>query len=95
MMARNNGSAMPGDDDALFGDVAGLIDGARQRVAAAVNGELVMLYWSVGKRMREEVFGGSGRRTGSRLSSDSPKGWPSVMGGVGAVEPAEDDAIRN
>ena len=45
-------------DDVLFGDVSGLIDGARQRAAASVNSELVMLYWSVGKRVREEVLGG-------------------------------------
>ena len=45
-------------DAALFGDVAGLIEGARQRTAASVNSELVMLYWSIGKRVREEVLGG-------------------------------------
>ncbi len=45
-------------DDALFGDVAGLIERARTRAAVAVNSELVMLYWSVGKRIREEVLGG-------------------------------------
>jgi predicted nuclease of restriction endonuclease-like (RecB) superfamily len=44
-------------DDALFGDVASMIDGARRRAASAVNSELVMLYWSVGKRVREEVLG--------------------------------------
>ena len=56
-MDAENTAAMLGDD-ALFGDVADLIDSARRRAAAAVNSELVMLYWSVGKRVREEVLGG-------------------------------------
>ncbi len=70
-------------DDVLFGDVAGLIDGARQRVAAAVNSELVMLYWSVGKRVREEVLGGERAAYGqevvkqlaARLSERYGRGW--------------------
>lgn len=70
-------------DDALFGDVAGLIDDARQRVAAAVNSELVMLYWSVGKRVREGILGGErgaygeevvGRLT-ARLTQRYGRGW--------------------
>src|SRR5450759_1403478 len=70
-------------DDTLFGDVAGLIDDARQRVAAAVNSELVMLYWSVGKRVREEVLGGErgayGQhvigRLAERLTARYGRGW--------------------
>jgi hypothetical protein len=57
-MTRNGTGLARSGDDALFGDVSSLIDGARQRVAAAVNSELVMLYWSVGKRVQEEVLGG-------------------------------------
>lgn len=70
-------------DDTLFGDVAGLIDDARQRVAAAVNSELVMLYWSVGKRVREDVLGGErgayGQhvigRLAERLTARYGRGW--------------------
>jgi predicted nuclease of restriction endonuclease-like (RecB) superfamily len=70
-------------DDALFGDVSTLIDGARQRVAAAVNSELVMLYWSVGKRVREEALGGQRAEYGqrvirclaARLTECYGKGW--------------------
>jgi predicted nuclease of restriction endonuclease-like (RecB) superfamily len=47
----------PADEDALFGDVATLIESARTRAAAAVNSELVMLYWHVGRRVREEILG--------------------------------------
>ena len=70
-------------DDALFGDVADLIDGARQQAAAAVNSELVMLYWSVGKRVREEVLGGERAaygqevvaRLADRLTTQYGRGW--------------------
>jgi predicted nuclease of restriction endonuclease-like (RecB) superfamily len=73
----------PPNDDALFGDVAGLIDGARQRVAATVNSELVMLYWSVGKRVHEEVLGGERAEYGqqvikelaARLTERYGRGW--------------------
>ncbi len=70
-------------EEALFGDVAGLIDCARIRAAAAVNSELVRLYWSVGKRVREEVLGGERaeygqavvRRLAVRLTERYGRGW--------------------
>jgi predicted nuclease of restriction endonuclease-like (RecB) superfamily len=79
----DTGAVRPANSDALFGDVAGLIDGARQRVAATVNSELVMLYWSVGKRVREEVLGGERgeygqqvvRRLSDRLTERYGRGW--------------------
>jgi predicted nuclease of restriction endonuclease-like (RecB) superfamily len=79
----DSGSVSSAGDEALFGDVAGLIDGARQRVAATVSSELVLLYWSVGKRVREEVLGGEraeyGRdivkRLAARLSERYGRGY--------------------
>jgi predicted nuclease of restriction endonuclease-like (RecB) superfamily len=70
-------------DDALFGDVASLIDAARARAAVAVNSELVMLYRSVGKRVQEEVLGGERgeygqkvvRRLAERLTARYGRGW--------------------
>ncbi|MFA5844111.1 MAG: PDDEXK nuclease domain-containing protein [Coriobacteriia bacterium] len=70
-------------DDALFGDVASLIDSARQRVATSVNSELVMLYWSIGKRVRADVLGGERaaygqqviRRLAERLTGRYGRGW--------------------
>ena len=44
-------------DDALFCDVATLIEGARGRVAVTVNAELTMLYWGIGRRIRQDVLG--------------------------------------
>ena len=78
---RSNATARA--DDGLFGDVAGLIEGARTRAAAAVNSELVMLYWSVGKRVREEVLGGERAAYGEqvvaqlaeRLTERYGRGW--------------------
>lgn len=45
------------DDGQLFGDVAGLIEAARTHAAVQVNSALVLLYWSIGRRVREDVLG--------------------------------------
>ena len=83
MTEHNETIVMPADDERLFGDVAGLIDSARTRAAAAINSELVMLYWSVGKRVREEVLGGERaeygqevvKRLAERLTGRYGRGW--------------------
>lgn len=43
--------------DRLLGDIRSLIEGARGQVAQAVNAGLVMLYWSIGYRIRREMLG--------------------------------------
>lgn len=40
----------------LILDIRSLIESARARVAATVNAELTLLYWQVGKRIREDVL---------------------------------------
>lgn len=42
---------------ALLAELRQLIDGARQRAAAAVNAELTLLYWQVGQRIRQDILG--------------------------------------
>lgn len=42
--------------DALLTDLRQLIDQARQAAAVAVNVSLTMLYWRIGKRIRDEVL---------------------------------------
>ena len=42
----------------LLDDVRQLIDGARARAAAAVNAELTLLYWQVGRRIFDDVLRG-------------------------------------
>jgi len=39
----------------LAGSIRPLIEQARVRVAQSVNSELVLLYWRIGKRIREEI----------------------------------------
>ena len=40
----------------LLADVRALIDAARQEVARAVNASIVLLYWSIGKRIRGDIL---------------------------------------
>jgi predicted nuclease of restriction endonuclease-like (RecB) superfamily len=42
----------------LFDDVKSLIASARARAAASVNAELSLLYWQVGRRIRDDVLRG-------------------------------------
>ena len=41
---------------ALLKDIRQLIEGARARAAAAVNSEMVGLYWSIGERIRKDIL---------------------------------------
>ncbi len=45
----------PGDPE-LFADIRRMIEETRAAVAATVNARLTILYWRVGKRIREEVL---------------------------------------
>lgn len=42
--------------DELFEEIRQLIDTAKQRAAVAVNAELTLLYWNIGRRIRTEVL---------------------------------------
>ena len=46
-----------------------MIDAARQRVAAAVNAELTLLYWQIGRRIRTEVLQGQRAEYGKQVVS--------------------------
>ncbi|MCD6013590.1 MAG: cytoplasmic protein [Flavipsychrobacter sp.] len=69
--------------ETLFTDVGQLIADARGRVAVAVNAEMSMLYWRVGKRINDEVL--QGKRAeyrqqtiillAQRLTEMFGKGW--------------------
>ena len=52
----NNTPQAPDNNQPLFNEIRGLIDSARQRVAVAVNAELTLLYWQVGKTIRTQVL---------------------------------------
>jgi predicted nuclease of restriction endonuclease-like (RecB) superfamily len=59
-MIDDRSSAAPAEpvEESLFGDVTTLIEAARGRVAVTVNAELTMLYWGIGRRIREDVLDG-------------------------------------
>jgi predicted nuclease of restriction endonuclease-like (RecB) superfamily len=71
--------------DNLLTDVSQLIDAARQRLAVAVNAEMTMLYWRVGKRINDEVLHGKRAEHGQEvinvlarnLTKNYGKGWSS------------------
>ena len=73
----------PGSAAGLVAELRKLIDGARQRAAAAVNAELSLLYWQVGLRIHREVLGseraGYGEQIvatlGLQLTSAYGRGW--------------------
>jgi len=46
----------PKPSDILFKDLRELIIEARQNVARSVNSALVMLYWRVGQRIRQDIL---------------------------------------
>ena len=82
----------------LLGDLKERIRSARLRAALAVNQELVLLYWSIGRDiLARQVDEGWGARVIDRLSADLRHDFPEMTGlsarnGVGArrqVRPAQ------
>lgn len=59
----SNTVAMPN----LLGDIRQVIETARQQTARAVNSTLVMMYWQIGKRIREEVLGNERAEYGKEI----------------------------
>jgi hypothetical protein len=57
----------PFDTTQLLADMRGLIDAGRAHVVQAVNAGMVLLYWTVGDRIRREVLGEGAPPTASRL----------------------------
>jgi len=51
----------------LLGDLRSLIEKARGQVAAAVNTELVMLNWRIGRRIRRDILGQERAEYGKRV----------------------------
>ncbi len=76
-------SQSPLVDSPLVAEVKQLIQSAQQRAAVAVNAELTLLYWQVGKRIADEVLNGERAEYGKQviaslaqqLMLDYGKGW--------------------
>ena len=54
-------------DVRLLGDIRSLIEAGREQVAQAVNAGLVLLYWSVGERIRREILGNKRAEYGEEI----------------------------
>ena len=52
----------------LLGDLRKLIEGARERAAVAVNRELTLLHWHVGRRIRQDILAKNAPTTANELS---------------------------
>jgi len=74
---------MQGSDERLFQEIRQLIDVAKQRAAVAINAEITLLYWQVGKRIQTEVLQGQRAEYGKQiivslsqqLTQTYGKGW--------------------
>ncbi len=53
----------------LLDELRGLIQGARDRVARTVNRELILLYWTIGRRIRQDVLGAERGKYGEEIVS--------------------------
>jgi predicted nuclease of restriction endonuclease-like (RecB) superfamily len=70
-------------DKTLAAEIKQLIQSAKQRAVVAVNAELTLLYWQVGKRIADEILGGEraeyGKQVIDHLADDLTvafgKGW--------------------
>jgi hypothetical protein len=51
----------------LFQEIRQLIDTAKQRAAVAINAEITLLYWQVGKRIHTEVLQGQRAEYGKQI----------------------------
>jgi hypothetical protein len=61
------GKSVPLGDASLLADLRQLIDAARQQTARAVNSTLVMMYWHVGRRIRDDVLGNDRGEYGKQI----------------------------
>jgi predicted nuclease of restriction endonuclease-like (RecB) superfamily len=64
-MSKNLTSALP-----LAAELKALIEQSRRNVASAVNTELTMLYWNVGRRINADVLGNERAEYGKRVVAD-------------------------
>ncbi|MXI97690.1 DUF1016 domain-containing protein, partial [Escherichia coli] len=56
MTRRKAPVAAPAAPVALLGDIRALIEASHQRAASAVNAELTLLFWRIGRRIHMEVL---------------------------------------
>jgi predicted nuclease of restriction endonuclease-like (RecB) superfamily len=59
--------ALQNGGQTLFSEIRQLIDAAKQRAAIAINAEITLLYWQVGKRIQTEVLQGQRAEYGKQV----------------------------
>ena len=64
----------------FFGDIKQLITTAKQRAAVAINSELTLLYWQIGKRINNEILGGERADYGKQIISELAKALTTQFG---------------
>ena len=64
----------------LASDIKHLIEQSRNRVAVQVNSAATILYWNIGKRIREEVLKGQRAEYGKRVLSELGKELTATFG---------------
>jgi len=94
---------LPVSDAVLVADIRQLIDSARQRTALAVNAELTLLYWQIGRRIQDEVLKGERAAYGqqivqtlaAQLTAAYGRGWgeKQIRHCLRAAETFPDEAI--
>jgi len=62
-MTKSNRKMAAKNPDALFGRVVSILEQARGNVVRAVNTQMVLAYWLIGREIVEELQGGEGRAT--------------------------------
>jgi len=55
------------EDNKLYIEIKELIQTARKQTATAVNAELTILYWNIGKRISEEILNGKRAQYGKKI----------------------------
>jgi len=71
---------LPIDHSQLSTDIRKLIDAAKQRAAVAVNAEISLLYWQVGKRIQQDVLQGERAEYGKKVIAGLSKQLKQVYG---------------
>lgn len=88
---RGPAAAMPGTAQ-LLTDLSHLIDSTRQRVTRTVNAELVLMYWKIGARIRQDILGGEravySELIVSTLSRQLTASYGKGFGGAAQVTPS-------
>jgi hypothetical protein len=75
-------------------DIVTVLQAARNASARSANALMTATYWEIGRRIVEfEQGDSSGRNTESPSSSNSPKIWSHVLGGLWVAQPHADACV--